>query len=457
MSTERDAKVAKLQLQTAGESLMWVAGCIAIPWLKVKTAAKTDDKVKTYAIGADGVVTVNPQWFASQRPDERVFELATSMMTFLLRHHDRGVDLGVVNAETGGPMPGQEQNYAVWNRARSMVVNKPCHDDAIGRAPADALMPPNGYKGTLDAESLYYWLLANEPPPPPGGDEGQSPDGGGDEGQPQPSPHAGGPVQPPQAPQKGDGEDDAEDGSPGEGEGSKPGGSGSQMSADDIDQLRREVEAMARQEAQIAGRESHLADALKPKRVRTNYRNVIPAGLDVANTEASERTQTTYARAARREALMPEVILPGYQGTDPSVCIVIDFSGSTGIFAQKFVDHAQKVATDFPNTKILLVTHTDRVTYKAWLKPGGDAAKLEESSKFSGGTDFAPAYVTAKEEAARLPGGKFDSVVHFTDGYNIGNKWPMPPCRRFVVGLCGSGEGITPLPMVTKVIPVTMG
>lgn len=448
MSTEKELKEARYTLGKTGENLVWTAGYIALPWLKVKARAVVDEKVSTYAVAADGTFSINPKWFASQRPDERMFELATSMMTFLLRHHDRGVALGAVDAKTGGPMPGQEHNHALWNRARAMVVNKPCHDDAIGRAPADALMPPDGYKGALDAESLYYWLLKNEPPPPPGGGNGQQPQAGQD--QQNAPPHAGGNVQPPQQPGEGSGEGD-EEGSPGNAPGSAQGGEGS-LSPDDIDQMRRDVEMLARQ----AGKGTHIIDALKPKRVRTNYRSVIGAGLDMANTEASERTKKTYSRASRREAFEPEVVMPGYEGTDPTVCIVIDFSGSTGMFAQKFVDHAQKVATDYPSTKILLIAHTDRVTYQSWLKPGGEPAKLEAASKFSGGTDFAPAYDAAREAAKKLPGAKFDALCHFTDGVNF-SKWPMPPARRLVVGLCGDGEGHTPLPMVAKVIPVTMG
>lgn len=445
-----EAREAQRNLQKAGESLSWTAGFIALPWLKVKPAAIIDSKVESYSIGADGTYSVNPKWYASQRPDERVFELAAGMMTFLMRHFDRGVAIGVIDSATGVALPGQEHNFGLWNRAKSMVVNLPLQQDAIGRAPADALFPPSDYKGPLDAESLYYHLLKTTPPPPPG----QPPPPQGQGGSPPPPPHAGGATQPPQQPQGGgdkqeEGQDDGGDGNapqtgqPGQGSGG--------LSPDDIDQMRRECEALARQ----AGRGTHCCDALKPKTVRTNYRSVIPAGLDMASTEASERTQTTYSRAARREALAPEVILAGKIGTDPTIAVVIDFSGSAMHYAQKFVDHAQKVATDFPNTRVLLIAHTDRVTFQAWLKPGGDAKMLEEASKHTGGTDFAPAYEAAREAARSLPGGRFDALCHFTDGENCG-AWPMPPARRLVVGLCGGGQGHTPLPCPAKVIPVSM-
>lgn len=448
------AREAQRSMQKAGEALSWTAGFIALPWLKVKGQAQVDEKEQSYSIAADGTLKVNPTWYAAQRPDERVFELAASMMTFLMRHHDRGVALGVVDPATGGPIEGQENNHKLWNRARAMVVNAPLKADAIGRAPADALFPPGDYKGSLDAESLYNYLLKNEPPPPPGG--GQSPQGGGGGQQPQQGnsppapPHAGGSVQPPQGKGSSGGDDQA---APGSGQGQQQGGQGG-LSPDDIDQIRRDVEALARQ----AGIGTHCVEALKPKVARTNYRAVIGAGLDTASTEASERTRTTYSRASRREAFIPEVILPGKIGEDPSICVVIDFSGSTSFYAQKFVDHAQKIATDYPTVRVLLVAHTDRVVYQSWLKPGGDAAKLEAASKFSGGTDFAPAYDAARVEAKKLAGGKFDALCHFTDGFNF-RDWPLPPSRRLIVGLCGDSnvEGITPLPMPAKVIPVTTG
>lgn len=450
MSSEKEARRF---IQKAGEALSWSAGFLALPWIKVKGLLKVDEKVPSYSIGADGVLSINPKWYNEQRSDERVFELAASMMTFLMRHHDRGVDLGVTDPATGGPTPGQEQNHAVWNRARAMVVNAPLAADSIGKAPADALMPPPGYKGTLDAESLYYWLLKNEPPPPPSDDNNGQGQGQGGAQPPPPSPHAGGDTQPPQQPSQ---KPDQSDGEGGSGQAPQTGqpaqGSGG-LSPDDIDQMRREVEALAR----MAGQGTHCVDALKPKTVRTNYKSVIGAGLDCASTESSERTKNTYSRAARRESFDENTIKPGRIGEDPSICVVIDFSGSTGMFAQKFVDHAQKVATDFPNVKVLLIAHTDRVTYQSWLKPGGDAAKLEEASRFSGGTSFAPAYDAARLEARKLIGGKFDALCHFTDGDNISSVWPMPPARRFVVGLCGGQFGSTPLPCPAKVIPVTMG
>lgn len=444
----------KQNVQMAGEAMMWNAGFIALPWLKVKHLSKADEGTETYAISADGHLSINPKWYASQRPDERIFELAASMMTFVLRHHDRGVALGMVDPKTGGPIQGQEWEHQLWNRARAMVVNQPLRDDNVGRPPADAIFPPAGYGGSLDAESLYYYLLKNEPKPPPQDGDGDG-EGDGQGQQPPQPPHAGGQTQPPQNPGEKEDQSDGEGGDGNAPQTGQPGEGSGGFGPDDIDQMRRAMEAAARQ----AGTGTHCVEALRPKRERTNYRSVIPAGMDVASTEASERTQNTYGRASRREAFDPAMILPGKIGSDPSVCVVIDFSGSCQHFAQRFADHAQKVATDYPNVSVLLIAHTDRVTFKSWLKPGGDSAKLEEASKRSGGTLFQPAYEAAKEAAKgrALPGGRFDALVHFTDGEN-GAEWPQPPARRLVVGLTGATQpgSHTKLPCVAKIIPVTM-
>jgi predicted metal-dependent peptidase len=212
--------------------------------------------------------------------------------------------------------------------------------------------------------------------------------------------------------------------------------------------MRREVEALARQ----AGKGSALCGALRPKVTRTNYRAVIGAGLASASTESSERTKKTYSRAARRESLVPGLLLPGKVGEDPSIAIVIDVSGSvTRAMAQKFINHAMTIATQYPSVRLYLISHTSEVCWQGWLKAGGDPKAIEQASAFTGGTDFAPAYDAARKVA---PQGKFDALVHFTDGYNFG-AWPMPPARRLVVGLCGGDKLPMDTPMPAKVIPVT--
>lgn len=442
-------RAALRQLQHTSEALAWLAGYIGLPWAKLKHKVKVDETVDTYAISADGVLTINPTWFASQRPDERVYVLAASIMRFLLQHHARGVDLGIVDPKTAGAPEGKEHEHGLWGEACASVINYPLREDGIGRPPADAVFPPADYKGSPDAESLYYYLVKvrPKPPPPPPPNEGGGQDNSDSEDESPPSPHAGGHPQPPQDQnEKKDGQDQKEN----QGQDGGDQASEAPLTPDDIEGLRRAVEHLA----QLAGKGSHVVDALKPKVARTDYRRVIGAGLDFANTESADRTTKTYARASRREALLEGLILPGYVGSDPSVCIVIDKSGSTSAYAQKFIDHAYKVARDYPQVRMYLIVHTSIVTWEDWIKPGGDVKKLEEASRASGGTAFQPAYAAARVVAPR---GKFDSLVHFTDGFN-NEDWPLPPARRLVVGLCGSVSeaATTPLPCPAKVIPISM-
>lgn len=447
--SEGETAQARKTTDKAGQALSWVAGFIALPWLKLKGKTQFSRGVKEWSIAADGTFTFNPEWLAATRPEERVFSLAHGAMRFLLRHHDRGVDLGIVDPKTGAAPEGKEHEHKLWGEASAAVVNAPLAADKIGRVPEGAVMPPSDYQGSLDAESLYQHLLKVRPPPPPGGGQSPNPQSGE-----QPSPPSGGqPTPPPEGGQQ-QADPNAQSGSSDQAQG---GQGEAPMSPDDIDQMRREVEALAQQ----AGQGSHVCNALRPKVSRSNFRAVIGAGMSDANTEASERTTKTYSRASRREGLLEGLVLPGTIGTDPSICVVLDASGSVSReLLAKCAGHCVKIATEYPNVRLRLITHTDRVEFDEWIKPGGDVKRIMEATGHTGGTDFAPAYDAARRVAPR---GKFDALVHFTDGYNF-RPWPMPPAKRLVVGLCGresmesgvSGSNSAP-PVRAKVIPVTEG
>lgn len=437
--TENERSQATRAIQKTGEVLSWVAGFISLPWLKNKSKTKITRDVPAWAISADGALSLNPEWLQGARPDERVFNLAHGQMRFLMRHHDRGVDLGAVDPVTGGAPEGQEHQHKLWGEASASVVNAALKSDMIGRPPADAVFPPHDYAGSLDAESLYLHLLKTRPPPPPG-------QGGGQSGGAQPPPQAGGHPQPPQAGEEpAQGEKDGQGGNAPQPQG---GGAGAPPTSDEIDEMRRQVEALARQ----AGIGKSICEALRPKITRTNYRAIIGAGLDCASTEASDRTHNTYARASRREGLMEGLVLPGKIGTDPSICVVFDASGSVARgLLKKAAGECLKLATEFPHVRIYLVTHTSEVCWEGWIRAGGSVRDIEAATAFTGGTDFEPAYLAAAKVAPR---GKFDALVHFTDGEN-GGEWPMPPARRLIVGLCGNETLPQETPIRAKVIPVT--
>lgn len=424
-------------LAKAGEGLAWTAGYVALPWLKVKHRVTVTNEVPEWGISSDGVVSVNPSYIAGAQGAERVFVLAHGMLRFLMRHFDRGVALGIHDDQ--GQIPeGHEHEAKLWGRACAMTVNSPLKQEGVGRAPANAEFIPPAYVGAIDAESIYHYLLKNEPPPPPG----SSNSGGSGPSQ---SPQAGGLPQPNS---QGDGESGEDEGSGGS---DSSGGQG--FSGDDIDQMRREVEALARQ----AGRGTAIADMLKPKLARTDWRQVLRSGFESASTEASDRTRNTYSRASRRESLMPELCLPGKIGDDPSIAVVIDVSGSVSRgLVKKAADETLKLASQYNGVRVFFVTHTSEVCFADWLREGGDTRAIETGTGFSGGTDAGPAYEKCREVAPR---GKFDVLVHFTD-CELGT-WPTVPARRLVVGACGvtgqPGQYASQPPPGAKIIPVTEG
>jgi predicted metal-dependent peptidase len=143
------------------------------------------------------------------------------------------------------------------------------------------------------------------------------------------------------------------------------------------------------------------------------------------------------------------IMTPGKIGTEAWVAFAGDVSGSmTDEGRQTLIGFIESTAREFPDVRVFLVTHTDRVEWKGWMKAGGDLGAAKAATGFSGGTDFKPAY-----DAVREAGKKFDALVHFTDGYNAG-EWPECPARQLIVGLWGSGHGMTTPPAGAQVVPV---
>lgn len=438
--TEAEVKATKAAFDRWNEALMWTHGHLALASLKTKHLMKVsrDTKFKSAAVDGRGVQTYDPDFAKGLDQQEGVFLVSHENLHTLLRHHDRAVALGLIDPTTGQICPGQEQELPRFFRACDMVINAPLVKDKVGRMPAGGLLPPDAYTGPLEAEALWYWLQKNEPPPPPGNND-------------QPSPTQGCGPSDPGGKSKGQGDDpDDDQGAPGQG--SQP-DEAPGLSGDEIDQLRRDCEAMARQ----AGKGTAIADLLKPKQARTDWRAVLRSGFDKANTESSERTRKTYSRANRREALMDGLCLPGKVGEDPTVCVVFDVSSSVSRqLVEKAAGECLKLAGQYNGTKVYVISHTSDVVWEGWLSEGGDAKKLTEATAFQGGTDAKPAY----DAARKIRPKGFDALVHFTDCELCDPEWPPVPTKRFVIGACGmASNGVphgTPPPPGARVIPVSM-
>jgi len=451
--TEAEIKATKAAFDRWNETMMWSHGHLALASLKTKHLLKVsrDTKFKSAAVDGRGVQTYDPDYATSIDQQEGVFVVAHENLHTLLRHHDRAAALGLITPE-GGVTTGQEIELPRFWRACDMVINAPLVKDRVGRMPAGGLLPPDTYKGPLEAEALWYWLQQNEPPQPP-----PPPDAGANGGAPAQGCGPAETGQPPPSDEQGEGPSEAQSPTQGQGDPTDqqgPQGEAPGLSGDEIDQLRRDCEAMARQ----AGKGTHVADLLKPKAERTDWRAVLRSGFDKANTESSERTRKTYSRASRREALMEGQIKPGYIGEDPSVCVVFDVSGSVARdLVQKAAGECLKLASQYSGTRVYVVSHTSEVVWEGWLKAGGDVKQLIEATGFSGGTDAKPAY----EAARKVKPKGFDALVHFTDCELCDPEWPTVPAKRFVIGACGlASNGVphgTPPPPGARVIPVTVG
>ncbi len=116
----------------------------------------------------------------------------------------------------------------------------------------------------------------------------------------------------------------------------------------------------------------------------------------------------------------------------------------------------RRLASQYPGSRVYVISHTSDVVWQGWLKDGGDAKQLAEATAFGGGTDAKPAYDAARKIRPR----GFDAGVHFTDCELCDDVWPTVPAKRFVVGACGlASNGVphgTPVPPGTRVIPVAM-
>lgn len=181
-----------------------------------------------------------------------------------------------------------------------------------------------------------------------------------------------------------------------------------------------------------AGRGSALGKAMAPKAGRISWRDVLRNAMNQALTDSASRTVPTYSRASRRPGLFPGVVLAGRAGSTPRLAVCLDISGSMGDDAVATIaSECLKIQKDYPKSQVFLVTHTDRPTWFGWLKPGGDASSITAATAYTGGTDCHEAWKLIQAE------GKFDSMVHFTDGEIIWPEQAPVKAERLTIALTG--------------------
>lgn len=373
-------------------------------WDRVKGRARETTDTATMAVDAAGGIYVNPTFAEGLTGAETGGVICHELMHLIYDHAGRR----------------GSRDHRMWNVACDMVINDALRKDGIS-LPDGALYPPPDYKGTLQAEPLFDHIMANPPPPPP-------PPKGGKPGEPAPGQGCG----PRPAP---------EEAEPGEGGAGGDHPAPALREGETWEDLRSTVEAVC---DQMGRGSSAVRTLLRPVQARSNWRKILRAGVQMAVT-AQTRDLPTYSRASRRS--IPGTIRPGWTGTQPRLAVVIDCSGSMDRkWIEQIVSECRLIGRTVPGLKIHLTTHTDRVTFSGWVSDMAGET-LAESVQFTGGTDARAAY----EAVAKA--GKFDVLIHFTDGEL---HWPPNPAKRLVIGGFGSaadGRPWQPFPAGATVIP----
>lgn len=429
-------------------------GIVAV-WVEyLRRSVKVSDeggRIKTAAVNADGVFFA-PAFLAKLDREE---------LQFLVAHETLHLALDIAGTAQRLGITHEPEKRRLLNIAQDAVINDALSKDRIGKFPDPAGtrglrgvllddLRAQGYTGLAETTAVYYWLLGDPskaPPPPPSGGKGQPGQGEPGEGDPAegdgalkgcgPSEYPSKDGKPRQKPEAGQGEANASGGQP------EAGG----LSPVDVAKALATLRELSAQ----AGTGSALGDMLRPAKARTSYKDIVRAGFERAAMSARNRTDPTYARAGRRPGLDGTIITSGRTGREAKLVFIGDVSGSISRdLVEKLQGHCLSLAREFPDVRVLFITHTDRVEFCEWLKEGGDEAKVIEGTARSGGTDFAPAYDAARER------GRFDALVHFTDGYNF-REWPEPPAKQTIVALCGGGVNITTPPVGARIIPVREG
>lgn len=366
---------------------------------------------------------INCEWVRGV-PDREVFGvLAHEIMHSLLRHHQRA----------GG------KKLDIWGQATDMAINSALIQSNIP-LPDYCLKPPADHADDA-AEELYTLLDTGEIPQP----KGYDPDKVGAGCQPMKGdPNAGGEQgkksdedSDDEGQGKGDGKGDEDEGEgegqgdgsgDGEGEGQGEGhGEGGDGSSDE-DRVWGEMIAQAQHHSRGSGSAKVMARIFAPKPSKTKWERLLMSTASRANARAG-RDQQTYKRVNRRSE---DIIFPGWESKRPSICAIIDSSGSVSDEMLRSAIQSVKDCAKVSGVRVFLVLH-DWVAYHAdWVKPETSVETLSGLCSQRGGTNAAPAFEKVSDS-----GGRFDSLVYLTDG-EVGTYPDKPDnVRNVIVGIVG--------------------
>jgi len=360
---------------------------------------RADNRTGTACVDLLGIIRVNPAFAAKLKDAELQFVIAHELMHPLMLHHDRR----------------GHRDPLRWNISTDLIINRTLQNVADQAGAGSFSMPmddkgkPIGIMANEDQAEMTAEQLYSEQPEPP---------------QWLKDAYAAGmvPVAAGCGIEPGDGEGDGE----------------SEGAGKTDDQLKREWRECAAQ-AQMTGRQAGTAEGnllaelldVPPPKVR--WSEVLRGALYRAIAEAG-RDDVAWSRRSRRSTT--EIILPGGITYRCKASVVIDSSGS---MSDEDLSRCVAETTSIVNNcrvPVFLVVHDHAVQEACWIRPGAKSivhANIKKRMKGRGGTSFDEAYARVEKEP-----GKFNAMVHLTDGEVY--DWPDRPAsvRRLVVALVGS-------------------
>ncbi|MDT4916823.1 MAG: hypothetical protein QOH89_1523 [Pseudonocardiales bacterium] len=340
-------------------------------------------------------VYVNSSWLSGASTREIAAELVHVTWHLLHDHAGRARDIGVSSSTA-----------REWKRATDLAISHMLRPDGLlpdgFASPADVHLP-----GGLSAEE-YYSVILDEPPEPSSG--AGAPERGCGSG-------CDGLIRSWELP---------------------PGLDAAQVDYADASQLRRLVAIAYREH--ITGRGDTPGDAwrwtkdiLEPT---IPWAPLLAAAVRRAVAWTNGNTHYTYARRSRRQAALPDFVLPGTRRPVPNVAVVVDTSGS--------IDDTllSRALGEVDGALAGLGVSDASVTVLACDAAVQTVARIrnvrESNLAGGGGTDMRVGLAAASDLRPRP-----DLIVVFTDGYT---PWPeQPPAGSAVIaGILGRKEHALP-------------